>query len=51
MALSRQEIAERVGKRIREQDNRAGIPTTQEQAKRRAADLLNQNDNKKNNRG
>lgn len=47
MSLSPQELAARLGRRIREQDNRGGRPTTQEQAQRVAADLLNRSDNKK----
>lgn len=47
MGISPQELAARLGRRIRQQDNQAGRPTTQEQAQRVAADLLNRSDNKK----
>lgn len=48
MALSPQELAARVGKRIREQSQREGRPMSQERAQRDAAAFLNTADNKRN---
>lgn len=44
---SPQEVAERLGARIREQDLKAGRNTSQGEAQKRAADLLNQADRKR----